>query len=217
MSLLTSLIRAGAQFQQALEKRPANQANARPVPSKAPDAVTGPGDDRFTPSGNDIADLAKVKSRKLTVDEYKQNVGQDLAMLRETLRHKLAEFDLHPATKLDVGKGEQGTIQLSGDAPQDKLKQIGRDLNLNKPFKEAFNRLSINEPTLHFVDNAMKLSQAYGVNNHLLETLVSDQEQFNGLQDLVHRYDNLRRSVASGPLENASEQRGYAFSLNARA
>lgn len=221
MSLLTSLIRAGAQFQQALEKRPADetgmQANAAAPQPKTPEAAGSPGDDRFTPSGDDISELARQKSRKLIMGEYKQTVGQDLAVVRETLRHKLAEFNLHPATQLNVSKGEQGEIQVSGNVPEDRLAQIGNDLNLNKSFREAFNRLSINEPTLHFVDNALKLNRAYGVNNHLLETLVSDQEQFNGLQDLVHRYDNLRRSVNTEHVEAARAQRGYAFNLNARA
>lgn len=220
MSLLTSLIRASTQFQQALDKRPAadaaERAQAKAEPA-APQAVGNPGDDRFTPSGDQVADLAALKSRKLAMADYKRSVGQDLAFVKETLRHKLAEYNLPPATALSVDKSDSGRIQVAGTPTADIKTQIENDLNVNKGFKEAFSRLSSTEPTLHFMDNALKLNQAYGVNNSLLDTLVSENEQFNGLQDLVHRYDTLRRSAGAEGFEAATSNRGYALNLNAQA
>lgn len=221
MSLLTSLIRASTQFQQAMEKRqtPSTGAEAAPgkVQSKTVETEPTAGDDRFTPSDNSQADLAHLKARRLAMADYKQTVGQDLAFVRETLRHKLAEYNLHPATALNVSKNEDGRVAVEGKIADNARTQIEKDLNVNKNFKEAFNRLSVNEPTLHFMDNALKLNQAYGVNNPLLDTLISENQQFNGLQDLVHRYDTMRRSVSAEQLEAAGNTRAYAFNLNARA
>lgn len=221
MSLLTSLIRASTQFQQAMEKRSTRDGAAQDRPANteaaSPQPAGAPGDDRFTPSGENGANQAKLKSRKLAMADYKQSVGQDLAFVRETLRHKLAEYNLQPNTAVNVNRGEHGGIQVDGKISEDIRARIENDLNINKNFKDAFSRLSLNEPTLHFMDNALKLNQAYGVNNPLLDTLVSENEQFNGLQDLVHRYDTLRRSAGSEQFEVAGNSRGYAFNLNARA
>lgn len=221
MSLLTSLIRASTQFQQAMERRqtPSTGPEAAPgkAQAKAMETEPTPGDDRFTPSENNQSDLSRLKARRLAMTDYKQTVGQDLAFVRETLRHKLAEYNLHPATALNVSKTENGSVAVEGKIADNTSIQIEKDLNVNKNFKEAFNRLSVNEPTLHFMDNALKLNQAYGVNNPLLDTLISENQQFNGLQDLVHRYDTMRRSVSAEQIEAAGNSQAYAFNLNARA
>ncbi|WP_373001669.1 hypothetical protein [Marinobacter sp.] len=221
MSLLTSLIRASTQFQQAMEKRqtPATgpEAAAGKAQTKTVESEPTSGDDRFTPSDASLADPGRLKARRLAMADYRQTVGQDLAFVRETLRHKLAEYNLHPATALNVSKNENGSIAVEGKIADKTRALIQKDLNVNKNFKEAFNRLSTNEPTLHFMDNALKLNQAYGVNNPLLDTLISENQQFNGLQDLVHRYDTMRRSVSAEQIEAAGNARTYAFNLNARA
>lgn len=221
MSLLTSLIRASTQFQQAMEKRqapaPGPDASATGAQSKMSEAEPTAGDDRFTPSDSSQVDLGRLKSRNLAMTDYKQTVGQDLAFVRETLRHKLAEYNLHPATALNVSKNETGEVVVEGKIADKTRALIEKDLNVNKNFKEAFSRLSVNEPTLDFMDNALKLNRAYGVNNPLLDTLISENQQFNGLQDLVHRYDTMRRSAGAEQIEAAGKTRAYAFNLNARA
>jgi len=100
--------------------------------------------------------------------------------------------------------------------PDEIKNKLAQDLNNNKGFQEAFSRLSVTEPTLSFMDNALKLNQAYGVSNSLLDSMVSENQQFNGLQDLVTRYDNLKRNAGEQPIQAANSQR-YAFNLNARA
>jgi hypothetical protein len=221
MSLLTSLIQASTQFQQAMGKqKPATDtATGTPDKAQAPaqEAGSSPDGDRFTPSGDSQADNTVLKSRRLAMSEYKQTVGNDLAFVRDTLRHKLAEYNLPPATALNVSKNDSGVIQLSGKIPEDVQNRIENDLNNSKNFKDAFSRLSVSEPTLHFMDNALKLNQAYGVSNSLLDTLVSENKQFNGLQDLVHRYDTLRRTAGAEQMEAAGSTGHYAFNLNTRA
>ena len=220
MSLLASLLQASNRFQQAMDQRPPAQAanpeaQTRPA-EKTPEPAGSPGDDRFTPSGRDSDSLTSLKTRSLALDEYKQTVAQDLSFVRETLRHKLAEYNLHPATKVSVSKGENGNTQVDGSMPDNLKGKIAQDLNNNRGFQEAFSRLSVTEPTLDFMDNALKLNQAYGVSNSLLDSMVSENQQFNGLQDLVTRYDNLKRSASQEQLEAANQQR-YAFNLNTRA
>lgn len=220
MSLLASLIQASTRFQQAMDHRPpAQAANAEPqtkAAEKIPEAAGSPGDDRFTPSGRGADSLTNLKTRSLALGEYKQTVAQDLSFVRETLRHKLAEYNLHPATTVNVSKGENGKAQVDGSMPDNLKGKIAQDLNNNRGFQEAFSRLSVTEPTLDFMDNALKLNQAYGVSNSLLDSMVSENQQFNGLQDLVHRYDSLKRNASQEQLDAANQQR-YAFNLNTRA
>jgi len=220
MSLLTSLIQASTRFQQTLENRSAAETEGQQTKKAASSETVqpaSPGDDRFTPSGDSLSDMGKLKSQKLPLADYKQTVGQDLAFLKETLRHKLAEYNLSPTTVVSVNKNDSGKIVVDGKVPEGTRTRIENDLNVNKNFTDAFSRLSVNEPTLHFMDNAMKLNQAYGVNNSLLDTIISEDQQFNGLQDLVHRYDTLRRSAPTNQVEIAANQGAYAFNLNTRA
>tara|TARA_R110000851_G_scaffold158969_1_gene302103 strand:+ start:484 stop:1137 length:654 start_codon:yes stop_codon:yes gene_type:complete len=217
MSLLTSLIKASTQFQQAMEKKqPAASGNASPKPT-APEVPVSATDDRFTLSERASFETGRPKSTRLQMSEYKQTVGQDLAYMRETLRHKLAEYKLSPATSVEVSKNDDGKISVAGGIPEESRNRIEQDLNNSKPFGEAFSRLSASEPTLHFVDNALKLNKAYGVNNSLLDTLVSDNQQFNGLQDLAHRYDSLRRTINTDQATNYADRKNFALSLNTRA
>jgi len=220
VSLLTSLIQASTRFQQAMDSRQAPAANPdgeKPAATKPPEAAGTPGDDRFTPSGQSELDPGSLKVRKLPLGQYKQTVAQDLSFVRETLRHKLAEYNLHPATALSVGKGESGNAVVEGKLPDELRERIEMDLNNNRGFREAFSRLSVSEPTLHFMDNALKLNQAYGVNNSLLDSLVSENQQFNGLQDVIHRYDSLKRNASSSQPDFGNSTQRYAFSLNTRA
>ena len=217
MSLLSTLLRAGSELQTALEKRPqALSTGASRATNAKPEPPAQAGADHFTLTGSVEHDSAR-KVNKLALTDYKQSVGQDLAFIRDTLRHKLAEYNVHPATAINIKKDGQGTIAVDGKTQNPAFERIAADLNVNSAFNEAFQRLSVNEPTLHFMDNALKLGKAYGVNNSLLSTLISENQQFNGLQDLVHRYDSLRRNAETVAITATSPARDYAFSFNARA
>ncbi|MGQ7274455.1 hypothetical protein [Marinobacter sp. V034] len=213
MSLLASLAKASASFQQATENRASRQAAATSSSKAAAATETASNDDSVTLNGGQ----ERKPSARLTVNQYKQNVGQDHAFVRETLRHKLAEYSLNPATRISVEKHTTGEVKLQALMPENTRTQIEKDLNNNKAFREAFNRLSVNEPTVAFVDTALRLNQAYGVSNSLLDQMVSENQQFNGLQDLVHRYDSLRQTVNAEQMAAAGMSPQYAFNLNARA
>lgn len=211
MSLLTSLARMSAGLQQAASQRSQHQPEASPAKSPADTLSVSP--EEVTLSG---APLPKASSR-LAIGQYKTTVGQDSHYVRETLRHKIAEYGIHPGTRLSVSKSPEGTLALQAAIPAEKRQQIEQDLNNTQAFREAFQRLSTHEPTVAFVDTAMKLNKAYGVSNPLLDSLVSENDQFNGLGDLSHRYDSIRRMVGAEQLEAAGTRQDYAFSLNARA
>ncbi|OEY65071.1 hypothetical protein [Marinobacter sp. X15-166B] len=212
MSLMNSLARIGASLSQASGQRA--QAAAT---HKAEPPVGKPGEAQATDSVTLSGGVATKAASRLAVHQYKSDVGQDTVMLKETLRHKLAEYRLHPDTQVTVSKSDSGALILAGGIPADKKLQIEQDLNNDKAFRQAFARLSVTEPALTFVDTALKLNQAYGVNNSLLDALVSDNQQFNGLGDLVHRYDNLRQTLGNLQAEARATQHTYAVRLNARA
>ncbi|MCK7544857.1 hypothetical protein MLC59_11865 [Marinobacter bryozoorum] len=215
MSLLTSLINAGAQFQQAATRRHADTQPASTGKADKPQGADagGKNDDRFTFTGGQ----PRSKTGRLSVAEYRQQVGQDIAYVRETLRHKLAEYGMQPNTQIAAARTASGEVSVQGRMPEQPRQRIEQDLNNSAEFRDALKRLSVNEPTLAFVDTALKLNQAYGTSNTVLDTLVSDNQQFNGLQDLVHRYDSIRKTFASNDGSAAEAARDYAFRLNARA
>jgi len=216
-SLLTSLIQAGNRFQQALERRNAGtgtETASSAGETSAPARNDTANSDRFTRTSQDMSDPFRQKLQRLTLSDYKQTLGKDIAFVRETLRHKLAEYNQHPATTVSVTRNRDGRLAVDGRLDDGIRQQIENDLNNNRNFVDAFRRLSASEPTLHFVDNAVRLSKAYGVSNTLLETLVSSDQQFNGLQDLVHRYQTLRQNASTG---TGTEPGSYAISLNLQA
>lgn len=212
MSLLTSLIKASSQFQQATARKaaePQTKASGQASPTNQADRRQG-NDDTFTRSDGKGAS----KTGRLSVNEYRQQVGQDLAFVRETLRHKLAEYSMQPTTQISASRSASGDVQVQGRMSEQPRQRIEQDLNNSREFRDALQRLSVNEPTLTFVDTALKLNQAYGTSNTVLDTMVSDNQQFNGLQDLVHRYDSIRRTFTA---ETPTSSPEYAFRLNARA
>ncbi|SFR77780.1 hypothetical protein SAMN05216203_2977 [Marinobacter daqiaonensis] len=213
MSLLTSLLKASLQFQQASPRSPDDNRTQGKAAAAQVEAAGKPqgNDDTFTLSGG----APTGKTGRLAVHEYRSQVGQDLAYVRETLRHKLAEYGMQPTTQIAASRAGNGEVEIQGRMPEQPRAQIEKDLNNSRDFRDALQRLSVNEPTLAFVDTALKLNQAYGTSNTVLDTLVSDNQQFNGLQDLVHRYDSIRRTF-SGP-EAELPRSDYAFRLNARA
>ncbi|MFE8071983.1 hypothetical protein QQM79_13075 [Marinobacteraceae bacterium S3BR75-40.1] len=135
------------------------------------------------------------KAPRLSLAEYKHRVAEDRVFVKETLRHKLSECGLNPNTRLSVGKNTLGKLEIQAHMPADTRERIEQDLNNNHAFRAAFNRLSVNQPTLDYVSNVMKLSDAYGTNNDLFNSLVSENERFNGLQDIAHRYEAMRSNI----------------------
>jgi len=226
MSILESLSRAGqflnlaGQGSRASAERPAPEST---TDSKAPSAVASEGidpRDKVSLSGSD-GQYVSCKQRALEVANYKRSVAQDLTVVRETLRHKLAEYGLSANSKVTVSRNADSSVSVKGPMAEQPRRQIEQDLNNSREFSAAFARLSVNEPTLSFMDNAVKLNRAYGVSNSLLDSLISENQQFNGLQDIALRYDNLRKTIERSPsaaLDMAAvTPPDYAFRLNARA
>lgn len=166
---------------------------------------------------DDAVTLRQLQSdhalKKLKVDSYKHELGQENLLVRETLRTKLAEYNLNPNTQLSVSKDLFGNIEIKGALLQTDIEQISEDLNNSSAFKTAFNQLSQHQPTLNYVGNVVKLSDAYGVTNSLFNSLISEDNEFNGLNDISHRYQALKAN-ADHDHNNGFDQ-GFQFVLNA--
>jgi len=166
---------------------------------------------------DDAVTLQHIQSghslKKVKVENYKYQLGQENALVRETLRTKLAEYNLNPNTQLSVSKDPFGNVEIKGALLQSDIDRLSEDLNNNTPFKAAFNQLNQHQPTLNYVDNVVKLSDAYGVTNNLFNTLISDDSEFNGLNDISHRYQAMKASTDQNP--NLAADQGYQFVLNA--
>tara|TARA_R110001599_G_scaffold3534_5_gene19497 strand:+ start:5138 stop:5773 length:636 start_codon:yes stop_codon:yes gene_type:complete len=155
--------------------------------------------------------------KKVKVESFKGELGQEKTFINETLKNKLAEYKLNPNTRLNIQKDAFGQIELEGAALPSDLESLSRDLNNNKLFKSSFDKLSQQEPTLKYVDNVVKISKVYGVQNSLFNSLISEQNEFNKLNDIAHRYEALKNSNGTeyegkdGHLNNS----GFNFVLNA--
>lgn len=152
---------------------------------------------------------------KLPLKHYKSSVGQDLSFVRETLRHKIAEYGLNPGIQLQVQKSPLGRVEVDGRMPEDTRTAITRDLNQNQGFTDAMSRLSVGQPTLRYVDNIMKLSQAYGTDNTLFQSLVSRDNSANNLPDIAQRFNNLRNNQTPG--EAGTGEESFRLRFNATA
>ncbi len=152
--------------------------------------------------------------KNVKVENYKTEVGQDLAYVKETLRNKLAEYRQNPATRLSLEKDVFGNIQLKGPVLQTELEKIARDLNNSQAFKEAFNRINQQQPTLNYVDNVVKLAKAYGVSNPVFNSLLSERAEYNGLQDIAHRYQALKSNNAIDDASDSLSESEFKLVLN---
>ncbi len=155
--------------------------------------------------------------KDLPIQDYRHSVANDSRFVKETLGTKLSELDVSLDTKVSVKKSSGGGIEVEAKVPEETRQRIENDLNQNRHFKAAFDRLSVNQPTLDYLDNVSKISQAYGTNNSLLESLVSEREDNNELQDIAHRYQQMQKQLATESEQLGGERQNYEIRFNASA
>ncbi|MFT6905618.1 MAG: hypothetical protein ACJAS1_002275 [Oleiphilaceae bacterium] len=155
--------------------------------------------------------------KKVKLENFKGELGQEKTFINETLKNKLAEYKLNPNTRLNIQKDAFGHIELEGAALPSDLERLTLDLNNNKLFKSAFDKLSQQEPTLKYVDNVVKISKVYGVQNSLFNSLISEQNEFNKLNDIAHRYEALKSTSGTSLDDNQEHlnKSGFNFVINA--
>jgi len=153
--------------------------------------------------------------KKVKIETYKNELGRDNAIVQETLKNKLAEYKLSVNTQLKVEKDMFGNVSIKGALLQSDIERISDDLNNSETFKDSFSRLSQQQPTLNYVDNVVKLSSAYGVGNSLFNSLISDDSEYNKLNDIAHRYDTLRNTTTAqnSTSDSIDTTNGYEDSL----
>lgn len=130
--------------------------------------------------------------KKIDVRNFKSELGSDAAYVRETLRNKLAEYRIPAAIPVSLGQDMFGNLELEGNISASDSVRIREDLQRSQDFMNAFKRVSQQQPTLEYVDNVVKISKAYGVSNTVFNTLLSENKQFNGLNDIAHRYQSMK-------------------------
>ena len=152
-------------------------------------------------------------AKKIKVDAFKGELGQEKTFIKETLKNKLAEYNLNPKSQLSIQKDAFGRIEVNGSLVDTDLEKLTTDLNNNKLFKSAFDKLSKQEPTLNYVDNIVKISKVYGVENALFNSLISEQNEFNRLNDIAHRYETLKQNNSSSSAVLEEKETGLAFNF----
>jgi hypothetical protein len=202
------------QIPQQLRKQGSPRNPPPPPPSKAAGDADSTNrilsDDAVTLQGQP---MPQDKRTRIEVSQLKQALGQDMLFVRETIRTKLAEYGMHAGTRLAVEKDAFGNIVLSGTGSSAEFDRIATDLNHSKAFKDAFSRLSQQQPTLNYVDNVTKLSRAYGVENPVFRSLLSESGEFNRLSDIAHRYQSIRSSQTLPAQDTSASGGGFRLSL----
>ncbi|TVP59956.1 MAG: hypothetical protein EA349_02190 [Halomonadaceae bacterium] len=214
MGLLDAALNFGAQALRSGSQAPAQ------TPEQSAVTATPTRDGNSMSEDNVTLEAQVARQRRgmdLPIKDYKTTVATDADFVKDTLRTKLAELNLSPDTKLAVRKNELGELELDSQLSPEKQTRIENDLNQNRAFKTAFDRLSVNQPTLDYLDNVSRLSQAYGTNNSLFETLISDRGDNNALQDIAHRYDQMRKQLANAQSTAENQRANYEIRVNATA
>jgi hypothetical protein len=139
---------------------------------------------------------AEQSFRKVELQTLKVEIAQDKNYVQQTLKNKLSEYGINPNTPVSLSKDFTGNLILKGQALNSQLDKINQDLNKDVNLKASFNRLSKQEPTLSYIDNVVKLSKAYGANNNLFNSLISEREEFNQLKDISLRYESMKSKNA---------------------
>ncbi|MCP5161790.1 MAG: hypothetical protein H7A00_08980 [Hahellaceae bacterium] len=151
-----------------------------------------------------------------------EGIGKDTLFMRETLRNKIAEMRMNPATRLEVKRDAFGRLQAVGNAPAQTLEKISKDLNNSQSFREAFSRTQQHKPTADYINNASKLQQAYGVSNQVCSSVISHKGD-NSLDEITFRYQKLKeivthsndKSPQSNPEAYTIKSQDFSLVLNA--
>ena len=179
----------GTETSGAQQKAPQQAPGSEPAPAKTATSIA---DERVT-----LQDRggSNVSLADLPMQEFKNAVARDSGFVKETIGTKLQELEVDLGTRMAVRRNNLGDIEMDAQIPQETRDRIENDLNQNRAFKAAFNRLSTNQPTVEYLENVSRISQAYGEGNSMLESLVSESPENNRLQDIAHRYQELRKQV----------------------
>jgi len=152
------------------------------------------------------------------INSLLEGIGKDTLFLKETLRNKIAELRLNPATRIEVKRDTFGRIQAVGNAPATVLDKISKDLNNSQSFREAFTRTQQQKPTADYINNVSKLQRAYGATNQVYNSVLSDKGD-NSLTDITLRYQKLKEVVInhteSTVVDHQPTSADFKFVLNA--
>lgn len=214
MGILDAALNFGARAIQGTETGSAREQSNRKAdetqasPQKTATSIA---DERVTleeRGGNNVS-LAD-----LPMQEFKNTVARDSGFVKETIGTKLQELEVDLGTRMTVRRNNLGDIEMDAQIPQETRDRIENDLNQNRAFKAAFNRLSTNQPTVEYLENVERISRAYGEGNSMLDSLVSQNPDNNRLQDIAHRYQELRKQVTTEDGGGKDPSDGFEIRFN---
>ncbi|AZZ91123.1 hypothetical protein EUZ85_10445 [Hahella sp. KA22] len=202
MGLIRTLFEYGNQAYEGLKQPTAAQQTKA---GAAMDNLPEPG--TVTLSGQQQEQSSRPR---VMIKEFQQGVGQDTAFVQQTLRQKLAEYGVASVRgQVRLGRSETGALEISGAIPTEAKQKIEADINRNPDIKQTFVRLSNQKPALDYVQNVMRLQNAYGGDNSLFSSLLSSNPQNNSLQDIVQRFHKMGSAAAE-----MTANSGSAFSIS---
>lgn len=185
-----AVLQIGSQLRNAFRSLNTNTPNVNPTPATEATSVN----DSPSEHKAHVTELnATEKSQKsqIQVNDLKREIGEQRAYLSQVIKNKLSEYALPPTTQLSIERTAAG-ITVQGPVVNSQLEKISFDLNQDTNFVQAYTAVSKQNPTLEYASNVTKLTQAYGKENKVFDSLVSEKKEFNQLKDLTLRYQSLQ-------------------------
>lgn len=144
----------------------------------------------------------RANQRRIEVKTLKQEIASDKSYVNTVIKNKLAEYGVAENTPINLSRDKFGRLEIEAAILPSQSEAITSDLNKDKHFVDAFLRLTKTQPALNYVDNVVKLNEAYGSRNTVFDSLLSEKKEFNQLKDISLRYESLRS--AQGNLESSN-------------
>ncbi|GAA3959043.1 hypothetical protein [Allohahella marinimesophila] len=199
MGLIQTLLSEGYRAYQD-KKSPASTAAAGGPSAQAANAAKAGGGATVVEGlqRSDDSSRSTVPGRYLRVTL--QQAGADIApetfAIQNLLRQKLSEHGIPGNTPIALERHEDGKFALLGPLPDALKTRIADEFNQSSELKQVFVKLSTHTPTFEYLRNNLRLQSAYGSENPVFSSLLSEQSTHNSLPDLTTRLDQLRRLQA---------------------
>ncbi len=194
MSLIQTLINKGYHAYQQLREQQSPVQPAAPDP--AGPVESGDADTPVSLSHFNAGPAASPRPKpEQAIRTWQREIGQAIASLQTVLRQKVAEYQLPEGTDLNV-RPEGGQIIVDAAVPEPVRKMIEADLNNMPQFRATLQTVWQSKPALDIMQNVVRLQQAYGTENRIYSSVLSQHQEFNGLTDLATRFQRLQRELS---------------------
>ncbi|WP_416398486.1 hypothetical protein [Allohahella sp. A8] len=130
---------------------------------------------------------------RVTLQQAGADIAPETFAIQNLLRQKLSEHGIPGNTPMALERHEDGKFALVGPLPDALKTRIADEFNQSSELKQVFVKLSTHTPTFEYLRNNLRLQSAYGSENPVFSSLLSEQSSHNSLPDITTRLDQLRR------------------------